>query len=93
MKEKFIVFNTNQELFNISSFLFDKLAEMRNHLITCGTHSFSINFCLRTSTLEWDTVQDFCSKMDHVPKSIGFKSGEYEGHSSLGQNNLKLSLH
>ena len=47
MKEKFIVFNNIQELFNIPSFLFDNSVEMRNHLITCGMHSFSINFCPR----------------------------------------------
>ena len=100
MKEKFIVFNNIQELFNISSLLFDNLLETRNHLIICArTVSASISaqdlvsFCFRTSTLEWDTAQDFCSKIDHIPKSIGFKSRENGDHSSLGQNDLKLSLH
>ena len=96
MKKKFIVFNNIQELFNISSFLFDNLVETRNHLSTCGTHSFSINFCSRLSQFllqEWDTAQDFCSKMDHIPMSIGFKSRENGDHSSLGQNYLKFSLH
>ena len=31
MKEKFIVFNNIQKLFNISSFLFENSVETRNH--------------------------------------------------------------
>ena len=35
----------------------------------------SFNF-FNFSTFECDTVQAFLSKMDHIPKSIGLRSGE-----------------
>ena len=95
-----IVFNILTKLFNIFSFLFDNPTETRNNLITRGTHSFKVNFCptflqffLRAITLVWVTLQAFCSKIDHVPKSIGFKSVEQGGQSSLCQKDSKLSLH
>ena len=36
----------------------------------------SFNFFLIFSTFECDTAQVFLSKMDHIPKSIGLKSGK-----------------
>ena len=53
----------------------------------------SFNFFFNFSTFECDTAQAFLSKMDHIPKSIGLRSGEEGGQSSFDQKDLKLSLH
>ena len=52
----------------------------------------SFNF-FNFSTFECDTVQAFLSKMDHIPKSIGLRSGKEGGQSSFHKKELKLSLH
>ena len=36
----------------------------------------SFNFFFNFSTFECDKAQAFLSKMDHIPKSIGLRSGE-----------------
>ena len=52
----------------------------------------SFNF-FNFSTFECDKVQAFLSKMDHIPKSIGLRSGEEGSQSSFDKKDLKLSLH
>ena len=42
-----------------------------------------INFRLRASSLECDWEQAFCSKIDHIPKSIGLRSGKMEARAPL----------
>ena len=83
------------KLFNISTLFADNTAETRYDLITGGTDSFTIdffyliNFRLRASTLECGE-QAFCSKINHIPKSIGLRSGEDGGQSFFDQKDLKL---
>ena len=43
----------------------------------------SFNFFFNFSTFECDTAQAFLSKMDHIPKSIGLRSGEEGGPEFL----------
>ena len=49
----------------------------------------SFNFFFNFSIFECDTVQAFLSKMDRIPRSIGLRSGEEGGQSTLS----KISLH
>ena len=42
--------------------------------------------------LEHKAVQAFCSKIDHMPKSMGLRSREEGGQNSLGQKDLTLFL-
>ena len=50
---------------------------------------YLINFRLRASTLECDWEQAFWSKIDHIPRSVGLRSGEDGGQSSFVQKDLK----
>ncbi len=43
----------------------------------------SVSFSFRTSTDDQDLLQALLSRMDYMPKSIGFRSGEEGGHMSL----------
>ena len=52
----------------------------------------SFNFFFNFSTFECDTAQFFLSKMDHIPKSIGLRSGKEGGQSSYDQKELKIVL-
>ena len=51
----------------------------------------SFNFFFNFSTFECDTAQAFLSKMNHIPKSIGLRSGE-EGRQSSLTKGLKVVL-
>ena len=100
IKGKCIIFNIEFSLFNISALFIDNTAEARDNLVKRGTNSFafyfaqdSFNFFFNFSTFECDTAQAFLSKMDHIPKSIGLRSGEEGGQSFFDQKDLKLSLH
>ena len=100
IKGKYIIFNIEFSLFNISTLFNDNTAEARDNLVTRGTNSFAFyfrprlfQFFFQFSTFEYDTAKAFLSKMDHIPKSIGLRSGEEGGQSSFDQKDLKLSLY
>ena len=64
------------------------------HTVSASTSwYYLVSFCFRSFTFGWETMQIFCSKMEHIPKPIGNKSSKNEGRSSIGQNALKLSLY
>ena len=99
--DKRVIFNIEFSLFNISALFNDNTAEARDNLVTRGTNSFAFYFRPRFfqffffnfSTFECDTVQAFLSKIDHIPKSIGLRSGGKEGgQSSFDKKGLKVVL-
>ena len=53
----------------------------------------SIEYFLETSTTGWDTMQAFCSNMEHIPKSKRFRSSEEGGHISSNQKEVKFLWH
>ena len=52
-----------------------------------------VNFLLRTFSDGQDLWHALLSMMEHIPRSIGFKSGEEDGHKSLSWNFKNMSWH
>lgn len=75
-----------------SSLLRKLLAALHRVFWGILSHDFSKER-FRASTDPWDEAQASASKMDHTEKSIGFRSGDEGGQSSLLQKLGKLSWH
>ena len=82
-----IIYSIWPPLFLIICFSFPWKALHEAHRTSLGIKAYSrCNLTFRFSRESWEVRQALLSRMDHTKKSKGFRSGLFEGQSSLLMN-------